>query len=137
MMLMRRLAAEGLGTALLTATVVGSGVMAQRLAQGNDAIALLANTGATVAALATLIALFAPVSGAHFNPVVSVALTLLRRHRWSEAAGYATVQVVGAVAGTMLAHAMFALPLVQASIHVRTGPAVWLSPILPSQLRAH
>lgn len=130
MTLPRRLAAEGTGTLLLTATVVGSGVMAQRLAAGNDAVALLANTGATVAALAVLIALFGPISGAHFNPVVSLAMALTKRRDWPEMGAYAATQFVGAAAGTMLAHAMFALPLIQASSHARTGPALWLSEVV-------
>lgn len=130
MTLPRRLLAEGLGSALLTATVVGSGVMAQRLAQGNEAIALLANTGATVAVLAVLIAMLGPVSGAHFNPVVSLAMAVNKRHRWNEMATYAVVQFVGAIAGTILAHAMFTLPLMQVSHHTRSGPAMWLSEVV-------
>jgi glycerol uptake facilitator-like aquaporin len=128
--LARRLAAEGMGTLLLTATVVGSGVMAHGLAGGNDAVALLANTGATVAALAVLIALFGPISGAHFNPLVSLAMVLLKRHGWREMGAYGLVQFVAAIGGTMLAHAMFALPLLQASTRVRSGPALWLSEVV-------
>jgi glycerol uptake facilitator-like aquaporin len=130
MTLPRQLAAEGIGTLLLTATVVGSGVMAQRLAGGNDAVALLANTGATVAALAVLIALFGPLSGAHFNPVVSLAMALTGRRAWREMGAYLPTQFLAAVAGTALAHAMFELPLIQASSHVRTGPALWLSELV-------
>lgn len=126
----RRVAAEGLGAGLLTAAVVGSGVMAEQLAMGNDAIALLANTGATVAALAVLIALLAPVSGGHFNPVVSLAMAISGRHDWREVAAYAGAQIAGAIAGTLLVHAMFGLPLVQASTNARTGPAMWLSEIV-------
>jgi len=123
----RRLTAEAIGSLLLAATVIGSGVMAQRLAGGNTAIALLANTGATVAVLATLIALFGPVSGAHFNPAVSLVQALRKVLPWREASGYVAVQVLGCCLGAMLAHAMFELPLVQSSIHVRTGAAQWLA----------
>jgi glycerol uptake facilitator-like aquaporin len=127
MSLSRRLSAEALGSLLLAATVIGSGIMAQRLAGGNTAIALLANTGATVAVLATLIALLGPVSGAHFNPAVSLVEALGGKLSWSNAAAYALVQVVGCSAGALLAHAMFELPIVQASTHIRAGPAQWLS----------
>lgn len=127
MSLARRLAAEGLGSLLLAATVVGSGIMAERLAGGNVAVALLANTAATVAVLAALIALLGPVSGAHFNPAVSVVQALRHALPWSEAAQYAAVQVLGCCLGALLAHAMFSLPLAQASLHARSGPAQWLS----------
>jgi glycerol uptake facilitator-like aquaporin len=123
---LRRLAAEGLGSLLLAATVIGSGIMAERLAAGNLAVALLANTGATVAVLATLVALLAPVSGAHFNPVVSFVQTLRGALPWREACAYATIQVAGCCAGAFLAHAMFELPLIQFSLHARTGLAQWL-----------
>ena len=119
--LVRRLLAEGLGSALLAATVVGSGIMAERLAGGNAAIALLANTGATVAVLATLIALLSPLSGAHFNPAVSLVAALRGRLGWWETSSYVGVQVVGCCAGAVLAHAMFELPLIQSSTHVRAG----------------
>jgi len=125
--LSRRLAAEGLGSLLLAATVVGSGVMAERLAQGNTAVALLANTGATVAVLATLIALLGPLSGAHFNPAVTAIEALRGRLPIPEALAYGVVQVAGCCAGALIAHAMFELPLIQASTHVRAGPAQWLS----------
>lgn len=124
---MKRLAAEGIGSMLLAATVIGSGVMAERLAGGNAAIALLANTGATVAVLATLIALLGPVSGAHFNPVVSLVQALRGALPWREAGAYALFQIVGCCLGAFLAHAMFELPLLQSSIHVRTGAAQWLA----------
>ena len=127
MSLSRRISAEALGSLLLAATVIGSGIMAQRLAGGNTAIALLANTGATVAVLATLIALLGPVSGAHFNPAVSLVEALRGKLSWSDTAVYAFVQVAGCCAGALLAHAMFALPIVQASLHIRAGPAQWLS----------
>lgn len=125
--LSRRLVAEALGSLLLAATVVGSGVMAERLAQGNAAVALLANTAATVAVLATLIALLGPISGAHFNPAVSAVESLRGRLPVREALAYGAIQVAGCCAGAMLAHAMFELPIVQASTHVRSGPAQWLS----------
>ena len=130
MNLARRLLAEGLGTALLTASVVGSGVMAERLAMGNDAIALLANTGATVAALAVLIALLSPVSGAHFNPVVSLAMAIIGRHGTRDMGAYAMVQIAGAITGALLVHAMFSLPLLQISTNMRSGPAMWLSEVV-------
>jgi glycerol uptake facilitator-like aquaporin len=124
---LRRLFAEGLGSLLLAATVIGSGIMAERLAGGNVAVALLANTGATVAVLATLIRLLAPVSGAHFNPVVSFVQALQRVMTWREAAAYALVQVLGCCLGALLSHMMFQLPLLQSSLHVRSGPAQGLS----------
>ena len=111
---------------LLAATVIGSGIMAERLADGNDAIALIANTGATVAVLGVLITLFAPVSGAHFNPAVTLIMALKRKIKVSEALAYVAVQVVGCCAGAILAHAMFALSLIQASTHARTGMAQWV-----------
>lgn len=122
-----RLIAEGLGTALLVATVVGSGIMAETLAAGNIGIALLANTIATGAILFVLITIFGPVSGAHFNPVVSLVFSLRRELGLGLLVAYALVQIIGGVAGAMLAHAMFELPLMQMSQHVRTGPAQWLS----------
>src|ERR1700682_3247368 len=111
--MLRRLIAEGLGSLLLAATVVGSGIMAERLAAGNAAVALLANTGATVAVLATLIALLGPLSGAHFNRAVSLVEWLRGRLGWQETAAYVGVQVVGCCTGAILAHAMFELPLIQ------------------------
>jgi glycerol uptake facilitator-like aquaporin len=124
---LRRLAAEGLGSLLLAATVIGSGIMAERLAAGNLAVALIANTGATVAVLATLIALLGPVSGAHLNPAVSLVQALRRALAWREAAAYGLIQILGCCAGAMLAHAMFSLPLIQSSVHERTGIAQWLA----------
>jgi glycerol uptake facilitator-like aquaporin len=112
---------------LLAGTVIGSGVMAERLAAGNTAVALLANTGATVAVLAVLIALLAPLSGAHFNPAVSLVQALRKALPWHEAGLYALVQIAGCCLGALLAHAMFELPLWQVSLHVRAGPAQWLA----------
>jgi len=123
----RVLAAEGLGSMFLAATVIGSGIMAERLAGGNLAVALLANTAATVAVLATLIALFSPISGAHFNPAVSIVETIRGKLTLQQAAAYVIVQIAGCCLGALLAHAMFELPLIQASMHLRTGPALWLS----------
>jgi glycerol uptake facilitator-like aquaporin len=125
--LSRRLLSEGLGSALLAATVVGSGIMAQRLAAGNVAVALLANTGATVAVLYTLISLLGPISGAHFNPAVSGIEALRGRLLWRDAVAYAATQIVGCCAGAILAHLMFELPVWQLSTHVRSGPAQWLA----------
>ena len=125
--MLRRLAAEGLGSLLLAATVIGSGIMAERLAAGNLAVALIANTGATVAVLATLIALFGPVSGAHFNPAVSLVQALRGALAWREAAAYVLIQILGCCAGAILAHAMFSLPLIQSSLHARTGIAQWIA----------
>ena len=112
---------------MLAATVVGSGIMAERLSGGNVAVALLANTGATMAVLATLIALLGPISGAHFNPAVSVIEALRGRLEWGDAGLYTVVQVAGCCAGALLAHVMFELPVWQAATHVRTGPAQWLA----------
>jgi glycerol uptake facilitator-like aquaporin len=123
----RALVAEGLGSILLAATVIGSGIMAERLADGNLAVALLANTAATVAVLATLIALLGPVSGAHFNPAVSLIEALRGKLTPRQAFAYVIVQIVGCCSGALLAHAMFELPLLQSSAHLRTGPAQWLS----------
>ena len=123
----RRLVAEALGTLLLVATVVGSGIMAERLAGGNMAVALLGNTLATGAILYVLITALGPVSGAHFNPAVTLVFALRRDLGWGTAAGFILVQILGAIGGTMLAHAMFEVPLIQVSAHARSGPAQWLS----------
>jgi glycerol uptake facilitator-like aquaporin len=125
--LRRALVAEALGSILLTATVIGSGIMAQRLAGGNLAVALLANTAATVAVLATLIALLGPISGAHFNPAVSIVEALRGKLTLQQTIVYVIVQIAGCCLGALLAHAMFEMPLIQASLHLRTGPAQWLS----------
>ncbi len=124
---MRRLFAEGLGSLLLAATVIGSGIMAEQLADGNLAVALLANTGATVAVLAVLIALLGPISGAHFNPAVSLVMALRRTLPWREAGPMRWCRCLGCCLGAILAHAMFALPLLQASLHARTGLGQWLA----------
>ena len=118
----RRLVAEGLGTALLLAIVVGSGIMGQRLSGGNDAIALLGNTLSTGAGLVVLLHIFGPISGAHFNPVVTLAQMLRREIGPPMAAGYVVVQGIGAVLGVWIAHAMFAEPLLQVSTKLRDGP---------------
>jgi glycerol uptake facilitator-like aquaporin len=125
--LSRRLVAEATGSLLLASTVVGSGIMAERLAGGNVAVALLANTGATVAVLAMLIALLGPISGAHFNPAVSLVEAIRGRLPWPAAGLYMLAQVLGCCGGALLAHAMFELPILQASVHIRTGPAQWLA----------
>lgn len=125
--LVQRLFAEALGTCLLVATVVGSGIMAETLADGNDAVALLGNTIATGAILYVLIATLGPVSGAHFNPVVSAVFALRREIAWVAAVSFMLAQIVGGVAGTLLAHAMFDQPPIQLSGHGRTGAGQWLS----------
>ncbi|WP_395400847.1 aquaporin [Pseudoduganella sp. UC29_106] len=127
MTLARRLVAEGLGTALLLAVVVGSGIMAERLAGGNVAIALLANTIATGAGLVALILMFGTISGAHFNPVVTLSEAWQRNVAAADVLPYVAVQVAGAFAGVAAAHAMFGEPLFFASEHVRTGGSQWWS----------
>lgn len=123
----QKLVAEALGTALLVATVVGSGIMAETLAGGNIGLALLANTIATGAILFVLITMFGPVSGAHFNPVVSLVFALRRELGIGSLAAFSAAQIVGGVAGTLLANAMFDQPIMQFSAHIRTGPSQWLS----------
>ncbi len=123
--LSRRLFAEALGSALLFATVIGSGIMAERLAGGNVAVALLGNTLATAAMLFVLITIFGPISGAHLNPAVTMVAALRRELRSGDAAAYVAAQLAGGLAGVMVAHAMFALPLVQTGIKVRTGTGQW------------
>lgn len=131
MSLARKAFAEGLGTAALLCAVIGSGIMGQQLADGNVAIALLANTLATVFALYVLIELLAPVSGAHFNPVVTLVLSwrsLRAGEPWLPVAlAYVPAQLAGAALGTWLAHAMFGLDLLQISTKVRSGPGQWLA----------
>ncbi len=123
MSLSRRLAAEGIGTALLLAAVVGSGSMGERLAGGNVALALLANTVATGAALVALILCFGSISGAHFNPAVTLAEAAEGRTPWRDAAGYIAAQIAGAFAGVLAAHLMFGEPAFAASTHERAGLA--------------
>jgi glycerol uptake facilitator-like aquaporin len=123
----RRLVAEGLGTALLLAIVVGSGIMGERLADGNVAIALLANTLATGAGLVVLILVFGPVSGGHFNPAVTLADAWEGGLPRAEVPGYVAAQVIGAFLGVAAAHLMFQEPLFSASMHIRTGPSQWWS----------
>ncbi|SHN79139.1 Glycerol uptake facilitator (Major Intrinsic Protein Family) [Bradyrhizobium erythrophlei] len=125
--LAQRATAECLGTAFLLATVVGSGIMAAKLAGGNGAVALLCNTLPTGAILAVLILAFGPVSGAHFNPVVSVALVLRRELPANVAAVYIVAQILGGILGVLAAHAMFELPLWQLSMTVRSGPGQWFA----------
>ena len=123
----RRLFAEGLGTAFLLAAVVGSGIMAQRLAGGNEALALLCNTLPTGAVLTVLILTLGPLSGAHFNPAVSIAAALRREMSWFDAAAYIVVQIAGGLIGVWIAHFMFELPLWQVSLHMRTGSGQWVA----------
>ena len=118
---------EWLGTAFLLAAVVGSGIMAQRLAGGNGALALLCNTLATGAILAVLILVFAPLCGAHFNPAVTLAFALRAGLPWPTAAVYIVAQLLGGITGVWTAHLMFELPVWQISISVRTGPGQWLA----------
>jgi glycerol uptake facilitator-like aquaporin len=123
MSLAKRAIAEALGTAFLLATVVGSGIMAQNLSGGNIALALLANTLATGAALIALILTFGPISGAHFNPVVTLADALEGGIPWRETPAYIVAQLCGAIGGTFAAHGMFQLPAISFSQHVRSGPS--------------
>jgi glycerol uptake facilitator-like aquaporin len=126
----RALTAELLGALLLTAAVVGSGIMGEQLAAGNSAVALLANTGATVAVLATLIAVFGPISGAHFNPVITLVALQQRQIALPRAVAFLGAQVAGCCAGAILANVMFELPAIHASTHARTGAAQWLSEVV-------
>lgn len=123
----RRIAAEGIGTAFLLMAVVGSGIMAERLAGGNVALALLGNTLATGAALVVLISVFGPISGAHFNPAVTLYFALRREIRPGMAGAYLMAQIVGAIAGVLLTHAMFGVPLLEVSTRLRDGPSQWLA----------
>jgi glycerol uptake facilitator-like aquaporin len=124
---LRNCLAEGLGTLLLLTAVIGSGIMAERLSGGNMAVALLANTAATVAALYVLIEVFGPISGAHFNPMVSVVLAWRRALPWRQLPHYILAQLTGAVLGAWLAHAMFDLSMLQTSSQVRAGTGQWIS----------
>lgn len=126
-MITRRLTAEALGTAFLLAAIVGSGVMGERLAGGNTAIALLANTIATGAALVVLISIFGPLSGAHFNPAVTLFFALRREIGLQQGTLYVVAQVLGGIMGVWAAHAMFGMPILEASQKLRDGPAQWWS----------
>jgi glycerol uptake facilitator-like aquaporin len=124
--LLRRLVAEALGTALLVATVVGSGIMAETLTK-DTALALLGNTLPTGAILVVLITIFGPISGAHFNPAVSLVFALRRELGARDAGFYIAAQILGGIIGTIVAHGMFGLPLLDASLKVRTGGAQWFA----------
>ncbi len=123
----RRLTAEALGTAILLATVVGSGIMAEKLADGNIAIALLGNTIPTGAILVVLILVFGPLSGAHFNPAVSFAFAAKGELAWRDCAAFIAAQIIGAFAGVWAAHLMFDLSVLQVSTHMRNGGGQWFS----------
>jgi glycerol uptake facilitator-like aquaporin len=127
---MRRAFAEALGSAFLLIAVVGSGIMAERLAQGNDAVALLANALATGGALIALITTFGPISGAHFNPAVTLFECIGGRSPWHDAALYIPAHIAGAIAGVVIAHVMFALPLVQTSGHARASTGEFIGEIV-------
>jgi glycerol uptake facilitator-like aquaporin len=126
----RKLVGEALGTALLLAAIVGSGIMGERLAGGNVAIALLANTIATGAALVALILTFGPISGAHFNPVVTVSDAALGGLSWKFVPGYIVAQITGAFSGVVAAHVMFELPVLSASEHARAGGSQLFSEVV-------
>lgn len=127
---MRAIVSEGIGTALLVAAVVGSGIMGERLSGGNDALALLANSIATGAVLVTLIFTFAPISGAHFNPAVSLAAAIEGGFPWRRVPGYIAAQLGGAISGVVAAHVMFELPPIVLSQHSRAGMAQLFSEFL-------
>ena len=122
----RRLAAEGLGSFFLFATVIGSGIMAENLSRGNDAVALLGNTLATGAMLFVLITMLGPISGAHMNPAVSLVAASRRELAWRDAAAYIIVQLAFGILGAWAAHRMFDLPTLQLSVKARTGVGQWL-----------
>jgi glycerol uptake facilitator-like aquaporin len=126
----RPLAAEFLGSAILSATVIGSGIAAQNLSGGNVAIALLANAIATGCILFVIISVFAPLSGAHFNPAVSIAFAIRKELAWQLCALYAVAQIAGMIGGTWLAHAMFELPIVQVSKTVRAAPGMAIGEVV-------
>ena len=130
MSLARRALADGLGTALLLAVVVGSGIMGERLSGGNDALALLANSLATGFALVALILAFGPRSGAHFNPLVTVVLAFRKEFPVREILPYLAAQFAGAMLGVLAAHAMFDMPLLQIGVKARFGPAQWWSEVV-------
>ena len=122
----KQLIGEALGSFLLFATVIGSGIMAERLSGGNIAVALLGNTAATAAMLYVLIAMLGPVSGAHFNPAVSLVMRLRGELSTGQLLAYVGVQIAAGILGAWAAHAMFGLPIIQFSQHVRSGPGQWL-----------
>jgi len=126
----KRLLAEGLGTALLLAVVVGSGIMGQRLSGGNDAVTLLANSLATGAGLAALILAFGSISGAHFNAVVTLAMAVRKQIPWREVLPYILVQAVGGILGVWITHYMFGLPVLMTSTHVRSGGPQWAGEVV-------
>jgi glycerol uptake facilitator-like aquaporin len=126
----REIFAELLGSLLLAAAVIGSGIMAERLAAGNTAVALLANTLATVTVLGVLIAMLGPISGGHFNPAVTLVALMRRKIGASRAASYVIAQTGGCCAGAILAHVMFELPWIQASTHARAGLAQWIAEVV-------
>jgi len=126
MTLLKRSVTEAIGTALLLAAVVGSGIMAERLSGGNVALALLANSVATGGVLVCLIAAFGPMSGAHFNPVITLCDAWQKGMPWKEVPAYVLAQISGALAGTAIANLMFGLPAFHPSHHVRTGASIWL-----------
>lgn len=128
----RKAVVEALGTGLLVATVVGSGIMGDQLAQGNTAIALMGNTLATGAMLVVLILIFGQISGAHFNPAVSLVFNLRGGLSRRDLFIYCAAQIAGGIAGTFLAHAMFDLPLIQIGSHIRSGPGIWLGETVAS-----
>jgi glycerol uptake facilitator-like aquaporin len=132
MSIARRALAEGIGSAFLLAAIVGSGIMAERLAGGNLALTLLANSLATGGALVALILTFAPISGAHFNPVVTMAIVAAGAMRTRDAAPYIAAQIIGAVLGVWLAHLMFDLPIIQVSAHGRSGVGQWAGEFIAS-----
>ena len=126
----RKLVAEFLGTAFLLAAVIGSGIMAETLSPTNNGVALLANMAATGAILTVLILVFGPISGAHFNPAVTLAFFIKRKITAGQALSYICVQIIAALTGAVLAHIMFSAPLLEASNNVRTGPAQWIAEIV-------
>lgn len=128
--LARRLTAEALGTAFLLATVVGSGIMAETLAGGNVALALLGNTIPTGAILIVLIIMFGPISGAHFNPAVTLAFALKRQISLRDSGLYVVFQVIGGLLGVVAAHVMFDVSIIQESVKARTGPAQWSAEVV-------
>lgn len=128
--LIQKVLAEGLGTLLLLATVIGSGIMAERLAEGQTALALLANTAATVGALYVLIETFGPISGAHFNPAVTLVMTWRAELPRAQVLPYVLAQLTGALLGAWLAHAMFDLPVLQVSSKLREGPGQWIAEVV-------